>query len=179
MKDNKSTLPFFTFLAVFNIFLFTTLSHAQDQEEYGIYESIDNNYLGKQNSSKSNKKSTINSRNDFYNLSQNLHSTYYFENGTLNAKYGNGLPTKLTFEDLSSFNSLNNNDLNYANVELITIKLNDEKDLNTNIDLSSLVTLTNLKYVYIKCLFTIDSKQIKKLVKKSNVRVFYTSLRPS
>lgn len=169
---NKFTSAFFT-LILTCCFSLASINNVIAQEN-GIYELTEDNQLSKQIT---NKKGNTKDRKDFYNFSQKIHSTLYYENSKLKKKHGKGSPLKLTLEDANSFNSLNKIDSKYKEVRLITITLNNQSDLNKTFDLSIIKGFPKLKYIYIKCIFNCDSKQIKKLIKKSNhkVRIFYTS----
>ena len=64
--------------------------------------------------------------------------------------------------------------------EIITIKVKDLNELRNNIDLTTLTALNNLKYVFIKCAFKCESKDIETfIIAHSNIRVFYNAENPS
>ena len=172
----KSNSAFYTLIL---ICYFSVLSMDKvSAQENGIYELTDINKLSKQSSS---KKGVQSDRKDFYNLSQNLHSTFYFENNRLKNKYGEGSPLRLTLEDLNSFNAINKSDSQFNNIEIITVTLKNENDLNKIFDLSNMSGFSKLKYVFIKCNFNCDAVKIRKFIKTSDnkIRDFYTSEKPS
>jgi hypothetical protein len=173
---NKSTSAFYTLLLIC-CFSISSIDKVGAQEN-GIYELTDVNQLSKQSS---NKKDGQSDRKDFYNLSQNLHSTFYYENNKLKNKYGEGSPLRLTLEDLNSFNNINKSDSQFNDIQIITVTLNNENDLNKIFDLSNMPGFSKLKYVFIKCNFNCDAVKIRKFIKisDSKIRVFYSSEKPS
>jgi len=119
-----------------------------------------------------------NSREEFYKLSQNLHTTAYISENAISKTNGRGDIKKLDFGDSKSFKLLSQS--NYNNVELITIILKNTSDLNNKIDLTKDYKLGKLKYVFIKCYFKCNANQIKQFITTdSNIRVFYTAQTPS
>lgn len=158
------------------IFCFLTISFSNKifGQEYNVYELTDNSETSKQNIKSS-------SREEFYNFSQNLHPTFYFQKNKLKTKYGKDFPVKLTFEDVSSFNSINKDDKQYSKVRLITITLDKESDLSTVINLDNIKSFSKLNYVFIKCNFECDPSKLKKFINSSNkkIRIFYTSVKQS
>ncbi len=173
--ENKLPLTCYTFLFVFCISILS--ANNANAQERGIYELVNST----SNIARSSKKATTSTdRNEFYNLAQKLHTTLYFDNNKLKNKYGNGAPVKITLENMTSFSVLNKKDANYNDVELITITLKQANNLNTPLDLSQ-TEYPKLRYIYIKCLFECNARQIEQFVKAPNneVRIFYTSIRPS
>ena len=176
MKNNLSHL-----LKSITLFCAIVLlsNHESNAQENGIYELNASSQFSRATSSKS---KTTNTRTEFYNLSQKLHPTAYLAKNRLKNKYGDGDVVKLSLDDVASLDLVKQDKSNYNNVELITITLKSFSDLNTPINLSTTSGLAKLKYLYIRCLFDCNNEQIKGFVKKisnSNVRVFYTSARPS
>ena len=176
MKNNLSNL--LKSLALFCAVVLLS-NHESNAQEHGIYELNASSQFSRASASKS---KTSDTRTEFYNLSQKLHSTAYLANNKLKNTYGDGDVVKLTLDDVASLNLVKQDTGNYENVELITITLNSIADLITPINLSSESGLSKLKYLYIRCHFDCNNEQIKGFVKNisnSNVRVFYTSVRPS
>lgn len=166
---NKSALTFYTFLIV--CFISILSIGKVSAQENGIYE------LNNKTFSKS-KVSSSNDRVEFYNLSQNLHSTAYINNNAVSKIYGEGKIQRITLGDSKSFSLLNKAD--YDNVELITITLNSVNDLNNTLDLTSNKNLGKLKYIFIKCYFKCTASQIEKfIISNSNLRIFYKTETPS
>ena len=176
MKNNlsnllKSLTLFCTIVLLFN--------HESNAQENGIYELNTSNQFSRATSS---KLKVLDSRSEFYNLSQKLHPTVYLTNNKLKSTYGEGQVVKLTLNDVTSLNLVKQEKTNYNHVELITITLKSFSDLSDPIDLSIESGLSKLKYLYIKCHFDCNNEQIKGFVKNisnSNIRVFYTSVNPS
>ncbi|MEL0456232.1 hypothetical protein WJN01_08345 [Flavobacteriaceae bacterium SZ-1-7] len=158
------------------IVIFFPMNNQILAQGYEIYELT--NKPSKDNSS-SDKNN--NSRLEFYDLSQRLYNTSYFKNGELKSKYGDGTPIKITLDDLNSLETLNISDVNYKEVKLITLSLENESDLNSDVDLSGLSELSKLKYVFIKCYFNADKQQVEQAIisPKNKIRVFYTFVNPS
>ena len=176
MKNNLSNLLKSLMLFCAVVLLFNYESNAQ---ENGIYELNASSQFSRATASKS---KTSDTRTEFYNLSQKLHPTAYLANNKLKNTYGDGDVVKLTLDDVASLNLIKQDKVNFDNVELITITLKSIADLSTPITLSNDSGLSKLKYLYIRCYFDCNNEQIKSFVKNisnSNVRVFYTSVRPS
>lgn len=172
---NKSTLAFYTFLFSLCILLFS--SSELVAQENDIYEVNATNTLSKTSSKKENPKD----RESFYDLAFKLHTTSYVENNSIRKSNKNSTSvSKLTFNDVSSFNVLKQTNQDFNDVELITIVLKSANDLNNKIDLTEINGFDNLKYVYIKCQFNCSEQQIKGFVTSNGtVRVFYKTEIPS
>ena len=176
MKNNLSNI-LKSFILFYGISLLSI--YECNAQENGIYELNNSNQFYRVSAAKS--KGT-NTRAEFYNLSQKLHPTVYLGENRLKNKYGDGNIVKVNIDDISSLNLVTQDRLNYNNVELITITLKSLSDLYDPISLPSENGLTELKYLYIKCLFECSNEQIKGFVKNisnSKIRVFYTSEKPS
>ncbi len=163
---SKSTLSFITSIIAI---IFSLLAvNSSEAQENGIYEL------------QAISTSVQQDRSDFKNLAYKLHPTAYIENGAEKSTYGRGLPIKLTLEDFKSLSILNNIDSKYAEVELIILKVKEAKDLSLKLDLTTISGLDKLKYIFIKNEFKCTESQIRAFIKtNSNVRVFYTSEKPS
>jgi hypothetical protein len=172
---NKSTFAFYTFL--FSLCVSLCSFNKTTAQEKGIYELSETNSLARTSS----KKANLNDREDFYALALNLHATIYVENNSLRKSNKNiTSASKLTFNDAKSFNILNQNNQDFSDVELITIVLNSESDLNNKINLTQANGFNSLKYVYIKCNFKCSEQQLKSFVTSdAAIRVFYKSETPS
>lgn len=170
MKNN-STLNIYSSLVALLLLLFFTGN--MFSQENNIYE-IENNTVGKKFTS---KNESINNRDEFYDLTFKMYSTYYFQNKELKSKYGKGTPLKLTFRDLESVESLYDNTQDYSEVQLITIDLLNTNDLNSVIDLTyNNQPFQNLKYIFLRCNFNCNEQQINKFIKvNSDVRIFFTT----
>jgi len=170
---NKSSLTFCKFLLV--CFISIVCIEKVSAQENGIYELTNNNILSKT------KIKMSNDRDEFYTLTQKLHTTAYISNNTVknvNAVNGDSEIKKITFADSKSFSLLNKN--NYKNTELIIITLNNVSELNNTLDLTTNENLGKLKYVFIKCYFKCSANQIKAFINTdSNIRVFYINETPS
>ena len=173
---NKSTSAFCTLILIC-CFLVSSVNKVMAQEN-GIYELTEDNLSSKQSIS---KKANSNDRKEFYDLSQKLHSTFYYENNKLKNKYGEGSPLRLNLEDINSFSAINKNDTQFNEIQIITVSLKNENDLNKILDISNMPGFSNLKYIFIRCHFNCDVMKIRKFIKTSDskVRIFYSTDRPS
>ncbi|MBP0902302.1 hypothetical protein ACFSKN_01630 [Mariniflexile gromovii] len=172
---NKSIITSCIFLFSICIFLFSY--NKLSAQENGIFELNENNTFSKVTS----KNTKANDRADFYDLTYKLQPTFYVNNRTIkeNNNYSNKV-TKLTFNDLKSFDVLYRNNSAFNDIELITITLKKVEDLNNKLDLTNIQGFGNLKFIYIKCYFKCSEQQIKDFIKSnSNVRVFYKNEIPS
>lgn len=174
---NKLTLSFSTFTMICCFFLLVVnTSYAQ---EHGIYEITDNS-TEKSLAKNVSKSKPSNDRGDFYNLTHKLQPTIYLQDNKVKKVYGKSDIKKVTLEDIKSLNLLKNNDSRYNTADLLTIKLTSKTELSRQIDLTKLSGFSNLKYVFIKCMFKCNAEDIQKVVKvNSNIRLFYISANPS
>jgi len=88
-------------------------------------------------------------------LVYDLHPTIYVRNGNLTLPAGN-IPECID-SDASSVWTLYEDNPQFNQVELITIRIEQESDLATVLNLDGLQAFTNLKYVYFMCTFEICS----------------------
>lgn len=174
---NKFTSPYCTLIIIICCVLLLPIYKISAQEN-GIYELIDDNPLSKKVST---KKGSVNDRKEFYNFSQKLHTTFYYENNKLKNKYGDGLPLRLNLEDINSLNTINIGDSQFNEIQIITVTLKNENDLNQIFDISNMPGFSKLKYIFIKCNFNCDAMKIRNFIKKSDqkIRIFYSSEKPS
>ena len=172
---NKSTLAFYTFLFSLCILLFSSSELAAQEND--IYEVNGSNSMSKTSS----KKGIQNDREDFYDLAFNLRPTAYIENNVIrNNRKGGASVSKLTFIDTKSFNILSQSNQNFNDIELISIKLESENDLNNKINLTQASGFSSLKYVFVKCYFKCTEQQVKGFITADpNVRIFYKTEKPS
>ncbi len=169
MKKN-TTPSLYIFLLIFSTSLF--FGNSLIAQEEGIYEVINNNTFKNGTNSKS---TSTTDREGFYELAFKMHPTHYFKNSSIKSVYNDSDPVKLTFEDTKSFNLLKNN-AKLNGVELITIILNNNDDLNDSIDLSGSMDLKKLKYVFVRCRFKCSENNVTKFIKTdNNVRIFYST----
>ena len=169
---NKSTFAFYTFL--FSVCIsFSSLT----AQENAIYEVSDGSSMSKSSS----KKVTQNDRADFYELALNLQPTLYVENNSFKKNNNTvSITSKLTFNDAKSFSVLKQSGKDFSEVELITIVLQNESDLNNKITVTQANGFGNLKYIYIKCYFKCTEQQIRSFVTSDvAIRIFYKSETPS
>ena len=124
------------------------------------------------------KKSEQNSRSvnpeskRLENLLNDVQQTLYFYSGKVES-YGDK-PNSL-FTNTKSLNAIASSNINIEDIEIVTIKIDNNADLNIPIDLSVLSTFSKLNYVYILSNISIGETSIIKLIKNINPRytVFY------
>lgn len=124
------------------------------------------------------KKSEQNSRSvnpeskRLENLLNDVQQTLYFYSGKVES-YGDK-PNSL-FTNTKSLNAIASSNINIEDIEIVTIKIDNNADLNIPIDLSVLSTFSKLNYVYILSNISSSETSIIKLIKNINPRytVFY------
>ncbi|GAA4231332.1 hypothetical protein GCM10022291_03560 [Postechiella marina] len=178
--SNKLTLTLRSSL-ITCLFLLVIVKHVNAQEK-DIYE-LDNATIaktqGQVNKGKYKKGSSLD-RVEFYNLIENIYTTYYVNNGKIKKAYGDGKPKKLALRGTGAFNYLKTANHNFKNIEIITITLDTISEIQNTMDLSSLKGFDNLKYIFIRCYFKPNEAQIKSFIKtKEHNRVFYKMENPS
>ncbi|CAH8286286.1 hypothetical protein EV196_106246 [Mariniflexile fucanivorans] len=172
---NKSN--FALYFILFSLYLFLFSFNELSAQENGVFELKESNTSSKQTS----KTLKGTDRDGFYNLTYKLHPTFYVENKNIMENNTNNIKvTKLTFNDLNSFDLLNQYNPKFDDVELITITLKTVGDFKNKLNLSSLSGFSNLKYIYVKCNFECTELQIKQFIEfDPNIRVFYKIEIPS
>ena len=94
--------------------------------------------------------------------------------------YGKGLISKVTMIDTKSFEFLKSNENKYKSAKIIIVEVNSINELKKSFDLTALTEMSHLKYVFIKCSFKCQKKDIENFVKVNpSVRVFYNAEKPS
>jgi hypothetical protein len=88
-------------------------------------------------------------------LAYDIHSTIFIRSGNLT--YPEGNTAECVDSDASSIGTLYEDNPQFNQVELITIRIEQESDLATVMNLDSLQTFTNLKYINFLCTFQICS----------------------
>lgn len=80
------------------------------------------------------------------------------------------------FTDVQSISLASSPNLTINNIELVTINISSPSDLKMPLDLSSICYFKNLKYIYIKLNFDIESEKLIKFIKNCNPRcvIFYS-----
>ncbi|SFF41576.1 hypothetical protein [Flavobacterium xueshanense] len=124
------------------------------------------------------KKSEQNSRSvnpeskRLENLLNDVQQTLYFYSGKVES-YGDK-PNSL-FTNTKSLNAIASSNIDIEDIEIVTIKIDNNADLNIPIDLSVLSTFSKLNYVYILSNISSSETSIIKLIKNINPRytVFY------
>jgi len=88
-------------------------------------------------------------------LAYNIHPTIFIRSGNLT--YPEGSTAECVDSDASSVWTLYEDNPLFNQVELITIRIEQESDLATVLNLDNLQAFTNLKYIYFLCNFEICS----------------------
>jgi len=105
-------------------------------------------------------------------LVYDLHPMVYIDKGTEKV-FGESNPVRVCV-DASSVNNLKENIPLFNSIELITIRLENESDLNFVLDLSDLKAFKNLKYVNFIYCFESKPEDISTLyIPKPGISVFY------
>lgn len=126
------------------------------------------------------KKATSNS-DRFLKIIKKNEPTVYLNNNVLTKTSTYSEPVRLKAGDVQSLEILKKSNKIFNKVELITINLKNEKDLNSPIDVSSINGINQLKYIYIRCYFKCTNNQIKTFVLNANpkITIFYSMVNPS
>jgi hypothetical protein len=108
-----------------------------------------------------------------------LHPSVKIENGVIST-YADA-PYVCIDVDAQSIDKIKETNILYSQIELLTIRINNQSDLNMVLDLASLKGFTSLKYVNLLCSFDCSVQQVSKLVKisASKISVFYIVSIPS
>ena len=106
------------------------------------------------------------------NLLNDVQQTVYFYSGIVKS-YGDK-PNSL-FTDANSLSAIGSSNINVENIEILTVKIDDNADLNIPIDLSVLSNFSKLNYVYILSNISTTDTSIIKLIKNIDPQytVFY------
>jgi hypothetical protein len=75
--------------------------------------------------------------------------------------------------DLSSVTKLTESNPLFNQAELLTIRINNQNELNAVPDISKLQGFTNLKYVYFLCTFECTAAQINKVIKVTDTKILF------
>jgi hypothetical protein len=117
--------------------------------------------------------------NHVINLLNNLNSSVYLLNGEEYKSYGE--QPICMFTDLKSLSNANQNDLPTSDIELVTINIDKDTEINGSIDLSTICNYKNVKYIHIKFSFNVDTTKLSSLIKNCNPKsvIFYSIEIPS
>ncbi|KAB1154077.1 hypothetical protein [Flavobacterium luteum] len=106
-------------------------------------------------------------------LLYDVQPSIYFNNGVIKT-YGEN--PKNFFVEFQNLNKISNSNLLKNNIEIVTIKINSNSELNSAIDLSVFSSFKKLKYVYISSNVAVNESTISKMIRNYNEKytVFYT-----
>lgn len=110
---------------------------------------------------------------DVENLIHKLQPSAYYYSGVVK-NYGE--KPKSLFTDFASLNGLNNSSVLKNNIEIVTIRVNNNAELESAIDLTLLSSFKNLKYIYIVSnVSTTTSQNIMHMIRNYDEKysVFY------
>lgn len=169
------------FFTIISFTFFSASIFAQAIEEFGSKLS---------EMEKSSDASQIKEAHYLKGLVSDLHPTVYLHNGELQP-VDEQMPVRIN-TDITSLNLLNARNPLFNGAELLCIRIQNENDFNTTLNLSDLKGFKNLKYVYILCTFKIcpdqysdkdcESSKISRIIRgyeNSGFGVFYSVIIPS
>lgn len=153
--------------------LFSGTCFAQDNEIFKLTDrdKVANNVTSSKNNNIALNTSTLTTElpNDLlYDLKP---SVFIKNNGILNVEGYE--PVVLIFLDAQSFNFVSNRNPLYNKVEMITINLKSENDLANAFDVSSIRGFSHLKYIHLKCEFSITENQIRSFLKNADPEITF------
>lgn len=172
MKYNFNTLV----MSLIMVLAFTLLSSnivlAQENSIYRLYDGETNTGSHQRASSNINVPE---------NLLHGKNPTVYVKNSSIINVTGEESPKVLKLLDAASYNILENSNSIYSDVEVITITLERASDLNNRLDVYRLNGFNSLRYIYVKCLFECNERQISSfLLNAENITtIFYKVVNPS
>jgi hypothetical protein len=112
-------------------------------------------------------------------LVHDLHSSVNIREGILST-YSEA-PFICVDIDAQSISKISEANPLFGNAELLTIRINTQKDLNLLLNVTNLIGFSKLKYIFLLCSIDCTVEQISKLIKKSDTKiiVFYSVSIPS
>jgi len=155
-------------LLVFLLILFNSINvSAQEQrsttkEEPKILER--KNFLNELRVSEESARATYSDAQHIENLLSKVQPSVYLFSG--NAKTYGEKPTCL-FTNVQSLNRLNDVAIPKANIEMLTIKIESQSDLNATIDMNLFSDFKNLKYLQIVTTIPTSEQIITKMIRNN------------
>jgi hypothetical protein len=181
---NKSLLSKMKYF-ILGCFLAVNINHLSAQSS-NIYELTEQDF---QNTSVSNKvaksatfgKSIDNVKQGFFSLKKGLKPTIYVDNNKIKKVNGGVSPIILKYQNSYSLEALKENNSLIRDVELLTIKIKNQNELNNRFDFSNIDGFDNLKYIYIQCNFDCTANDISSFILNADPKViiFYMVSNPS
>jgi hypothetical protein len=83
-------------------------------------------------------------------LSHGLESSIYLSNGVRQLTDDTNPPTRV-ITDMNSLSMLYENDVNYAEIKIIIVKITSETELSFLLNLNEMGAFTQLQYIYFSC----------------------------
>lgn len=164
-------------LLVFLIILFSSVNvSAQDQRVTNTKEtkiSERNTFLSDLRASEQSARSSYSNAQHIQNLLSKVQPSVYFFSGTV--KIFGDKPVCL-FTNLQSLRSINDPSIPRDNIEMITIKIQSQSELNSTIDMNLFSDFKNLKYVQIISTVSTTESIITSMIRNNEEKynVFFT-----
>jgi hypothetical protein len=111
------------------------------------------------------KSNSVNPHDYLLSLLKDLKSTVYFKDGLVKV-YGNS--ASCLRSDITSLKLASNNLALLKDIEIVTINIDNPKDLNKPIDLSFTTKLRKVRYVYLLLSFDVNPEILSNLIKNVN-----------
>ncbi|MFK5959239.1 MAG: hypothetical protein QM495_10285 [Lutibacter sp.] len=126
-------------------------------------------------------KSNVDVKQGFFTLKKGLKPTIYVDYNKVKQVTGDVAPLILKYENSYSLNILKENNTLINKVELLTIKLKNQNEINNRFDFSSIEGFDNLKYIFIQCNFDCTANDISSFILNVDpkVTIFYMVSNPS
>lgn len=126
------------------------------------------------------KKPINDVKQGFFSLKKGLKPTIYVDNNKIKKVSGIS-PQIVKFQNSNSLEVLKENNSLIKNVELLTIRMKDQSELNNRIDFSNIDNFDNLKYIFIQCNFNCTANDISSFIINVDPKViiFYMVSNPS
>jgi hypothetical protein len=153
------------------LIIFSSSCFAQENR---IYQLSDTDGLVSNNNLTS--RSSLNTMTEYpEDLLYGLEPSVYIQNNAILNVEGVTAPVVLKFKDINSFGFISTRNELYKKVEMITIHLSTIDDLQTPFNVDAIRGFNNLKYIYLKCEFSITETQIRAFIQNADpeISIFY------
>ncbi|SHN75574.1 hypothetical protein SAMN05444395_109124 [Flavobacterium fryxellicola] len=129
-------------------------------------------FIAAMKAAEQNSRATYSQAKYLENLLSDVQQTIYFDSGQVKS-YGEKPSSLIT--NTNSLNGILTSAINSGDIEIVTIKISNNVDLATPIDLSVFSNFSKLNYIYIVSNVSTTDISILKLIKNINPRyhVFY------
>lgn len=108
-------------------------------------------------------------------LLYDLEPSIYIEKNQITRTTGDQPPRVLKLKDVNSFPILSTRNELFKRVEMITINIQSTSDLSKPFIVDNMRGFGSLKYIYLKCEFSVTEMQIRSFIQKadSEISIFY------